>query len=250
MYQLENDTTSLSLDDYYVSFETGLSKRNFKTIDILGDGFNISGNGYLSGRVVKINRSFTKYDYDNRELFIKWYTKSINENIYLRWISTSFEGISQVYPSLQGGENFSIRDFIFSKEINFEMLQPDPYYYSTSLTSVTFIPLSTEILSTFININGQKNYIQIQFTSTLAWTSFELKLNTNYGIHIDYNFEAEDVLVIKTSSNNLSMQVNGIEQYGYFDINSVPFPFESGLNYFDFKGQSGTLILSYYKRVL
>jgi len=251
MYTLENDTTSINIDDYFVSFETGLPEMSYKMETIIGDGGIITGVGSLAGRKAKISRSFVRTDFNGRQTFIDWFTKPNYETIYLRWQpTTSFNGITQVTPFLSGGESFETRDFNYVKSINFEMYMANPYFASTTITNSTFAIASTVVHSTSVIITGCKVFPIFSFTSTLAWTSLEVKLNTNYGFHVDYSFTAGDVVDIYTSNSELEMYINNNKVDGFFHIDSTPFSLKAGLNTFDVKAQAGTLNIKYYERRL
>lgn len=250
MYSLENNTTNIIIDDYFISIETGLPDMSYKMNDIIGDGGIVTGIGSLSGRKAKISRAFIRTDFDGRQTFIDWFTKPNYDTIYLRWTTTSFTGISQVYPMLSGGEGYETRNFNYVKSLNFEMYLPNPFFESTSATSNSYAIASTVVHSTSISITGCKVFPVFSFTSTLAWSSLEVKLNTNYGFHIDYSFNAGDIVQVYTSNSELEMYVNGNRVDGFFHIDSTPFELIAGLNNFDVKAQSGTLTVQYRQRRL
>lgn len=250
MYRLENASTYLDIDDYYVSFETGLPQGSYKISDSLSDGGYVSGRGNIGARVAKISRVFTRDDEDTRDLWLDWFTKPVYEELYLRKTSTNFDGIQRIYPALDGGESYKIRNFNMSDGVSFEMYMPDPYFESTTVTSSTFTLTSTSLHSTSISITGQKVFAVYTFIPTSDATSIDVKTAEGHGFHLDYNFNAGSSVVISTTGSNIYMQIGGLTVSGYFSANSNPFELWPGTNNLYITGSSGTLNVSYYERRL
>lgn len=254
MYNLEDNTTSINIDDYYVSFESGLPKGSYKMNDILGDGGMIDGMGSIGGRIVKISRTFLRENEVDRDLWMSWFTRPIYDEIYLRRTSTNFIGIARVFPQLAGGESFNVRNFNFSKDIPFEMLMENPYFESTTITNSSAISLtSTAQISNNITIAGMKVFANYSLTigSTTCQT-FQIKTAEGYGFNISYNFQQNDVVNVSTSDSQLIVTINGIIlDSGNFTSGSQPFELKSGINTLYIIGSSNsTLVVSYYERHL
>jgi hypothetical protein len=246
-------TTSIDIDDYYISFETGLPSMSYKLNEVNANGGIVTGAGNLSGRIVKISRAFTKLDFSGRQNFIDWFTKPSYEVIYLRWNTSSFNGISRVYPMLSGGESFQVRNFNYSKELSFEMIMPDPYFESTTLTSISYNIDTTSLLSTSVTITGGKIFPRFVLNSTSICTDIQLILDNNYGFRLDYSIQAENEAIIYTSNCKLEFYVNSVNTGGlYFSSLSTPFEFLGGVNNFDLiiTTTGSSFSIKYYERRL
>lgn len=250
MYRLEDATTYFNIDNYYVSFESGLPKGQYKMNKIIGDGGIITGSGALEGRIAKISRAFLKSEEAQRKEFISWFTRPAYDTIYLRRTTTSFDGICQCKPTMSGGEQFASRNFNYGKEVSFDIYMNTPYFESTTLTTTSIAIASTATTSGTITINGHKVFPQYEITSTLAMTQFEVKLAEGYGFHMDYSFTASDTVNVKTSDSSLICTINGNNIYGYFSALSTPFDLRPGSNTLYVKANTGTLLIKYYERQL
>lgn len=250
MFQLEDSTTSFNLDNYMVSFETGLPKSVYKMAKILGDGGIVSGNGFLEGRIAKISRVFTKWEESDRDSFINWFNRPPYETMYLRRQTSSFNGKQECKNSLGGGETYNVRNYNVGKEIEFEMYMENPYFESTTVTTTSVAIASSALVTGTVTINGNKVYPNFEITSTKAVTQFEVKTAEGYGFHVDYTFTAGDTIVVSTSGSELSLTVNGNYLYGYFSANSTPFELKNGTNNLYIKADVGTLLIKYYERHL
>ncbi|MFA5300629.1 MAG: hypothetical protein WC389_20775 [Lutibacter sp.] len=250
MYQLENNTTSFIIDSYYVAYETGLPKHNYDFSPVLGDGSIVSGIGSLPGRVIKLTRIFTRFQEEERNNFIEWFNQPLFKDIYLKWTTTNFTGRTKVIPYLGGGESFATRNFNFGKELTFEMFQPDPYFESTSQTSTNIILTSSTQSSGIVTISGERIFPAFSFTSTAAFSIFEVKTAEGYGFRVDYAFAAGDIIAVSTTDSAIKMTVNGGEVAGYFTSNSRPFNLFSSQNTLYVRAAAGTLTINYNQRKL
>lgn len=250
MYKLENGTTSLDIDDYYVSFETGLPAGNYKLRNTIGDGGLVTGNGVIGGRIAKVSRAFTRVEEDERDNFLSWFTKPSHETVYLRKTTTNFDGIQEIKPMLAGGEKYNVRNFNYSKNVSFTMMMANPYFESTSLSTSVITVTSSVVQTETVEISGMKVFPTFELTSTNAVTLFQVKTAEGHGFRIDYTFEPSDVIVVKTTDSNLICEVNDVRLDGYFSSDSTPFELNSSNNTLYIKADAGDLKIQYYKRNL
>lgn len=241
MWTLFDDTTSLNLDDYYVTLDTGLPKVSYKFNEIIGDGSELSGNGLVNGRIIKITRAFTKSKYADRDLWIDWFTRPFYQEIYLRMQTSSFNGVQRVYPALDGGESYASKNFTIIKEISFNLFMPDPYFESTTYTGLDIgwsILSSTEHFFTF-NIDSHKIFPTIYFKPNSYNDYYSAKTNNNYGFEITYPIDNRYIDVFSSNSElKAYTDINTIPPVyddtklisGYFTPNSSPIEFRKGSN--------------------
>ncbi len=250
MYTLENDTTTFNIDDFYISFESGLPKMVYTQNETISDGAIIDGVGSIGGRTAKVSRAFLRTHEYERDQFLQWFSQPVYKDIYLRRNSTWFNGIVKVYTAIEGGEAYKTRDFNFVDGMDFSIFMTSPYFESTTLTTIssTLVSSTQHILT--VNISGYKCYPCYSITSTNALTMFEVKTAEGYGFRVDYNFNANDVINITTSGSQLIMTINGIRVDGYFTEGSSPFELQSSNNTLYVTGSASTFNILYYERHL
>ena len=251
MYKLIIGTTEFELDDEIVNFESGLPGGTYKMNDVMSNGGIVSGTGLLAGRVVEVSKTFIRSNETARQKMLDWFTQPAYVDVYLEKSTTDgFTGRTKVNLAISGGENYALKEFIFSDAVPFSMYAADPYFTSTSLSSTTVTLTSSTEHTSGVTISGAKNYCRFSHSSTTAFTVFQVKTDEDYGFRLEHSAGSTDTIEVFTTNSILKAELNGDRITGGFSANSTPFELNSSANTLYITGSTGLVTISYFERRL
>jgi hypothetical protein len=86
-YYMSDGSTTYELDEQIGRIETDLPARTYKKTKRGGQGSHVTGMGMFTGRTISLTKTFLKWDEQDRDDFLEWFTRTTGD----LWLYKSIE---------------------------------------------------------------------------------------------------------------------------------------------------------------
>jgi hypothetical protein len=249
-YLKENSSTeTFDLDTEAVSFSLGDVERNYEMIQLFSDKIHIRGQGGISPGQISISRDFRKESYNiawnnARKTILNWIGMSKTKELYFYIVDDSAATWRcRIYPVAKTGENY-IKTFKTDQaSLNFQM-QEGYFQKTTDTYAVTGTTLEAHIITNAGNVATPPLFT---FTPTAAFSLLQIQTDENYGFRLQTSFLLGQVITFDCATGAIT--VNGQSVSGIQTGGSV-FKLEPGINNMEIYATAGSLVTTYYERVI
>lgn len=207
----------------------------------LSTGDVVSGVGITAGSVIE-NVNSTNIYIDNAA------TNTLNDT---KIEAITYLGRARVYPQPKGGEPYKVN--VISDSVNFSLIATNPFFTSTTLTTIELNSTAQTEKSTTVNISGYRTPATFEFTPNENFSVFQVLRSDGYGFRANRAFQSGEVISVNTGDSELTMTIDSNEITGIFSDESTPFMLEKSTNTINVVASNstdGALKVKYYERRL
>jgi hypothetical protein len=242
-FNLDKNAISVSLPDV---------DRAYTFIDLFSDAVHVSGLGSIKPGAIQFSKKFTANNTSSfwhtiRTGIMKWITIARTTSVYFNIENAAGDVYnSEVIPMTKSGEGYNNPGI--SDEINFSFQMKNGYFQKTTAETDTYTLTTTGAEENSITNSGNVSTPPLfTFTPSEAFTLFQIQLNENYGFRLQGAFLADEVITFDCATGQVT--IGGNIATGLQTAGSI-FKLEPGINLLTVYACPGSLVTTYYERVI